>query len=277
MGWRSWAVVAGLLMVPVALAGCGGSAGDGSGGSGSPAGGAEGVAVWHRSFSSTEVTRDGRARPLLSGTQVRVAFEAGRVRASAGCNDLAADVRLDGDRLVVSGLGGTDKYCSRAGLQEQDSWLSGFLTSGPQWELTGDVLVLTAGPDRIRLTDQRVTAPARALRGTRWQVDTLIEDQVARSVSTPAYLLVDDQGAVHGSTGCRSFSGRATGAEPGAGSATITFSGVSLGDGSCSGEPAELDVVMRAALSGSVTVRIVSDRMTMSLTDGRAVVLAPVP
>ena len=79
-----------------------------------------------RAFASVRV--DGRQ--LVNGTQVRLGFADDEVRANAGCNHLFGTIALDGDTLTASNIGGTEMGCPD-GLNDQDVWLSEFLSAGP--------------------------------------------------------------------------------------------------------------------------------------------------
>ena len=90
-----------------------------------------------RSFLSTSV--DGHR--LVDGSTVRLDLHDGRLAARAGCNTLLGPVAWTDGTLVASDLASTMMACDPA-LMEQDTWLAGFLTGSPAYELTGSVLVL---------------------------------------------------------------------------------------------------------------------------------------
>ncbi len=106
-----------------------------------------------RAFASVRV--DGRQ--LVNGTQVRINFADDEVRANAGCNHLFGTMALSGDTLTASNVGGTEMGCPD-GLNDQDVWLSEFLSAGPAVVLDGDTLTLTKDGVVIELVEQDVPA-----------------------------------------------------------------------------------------------------------------------
>lgn len=187
--------------------------GDGSGGSGS---------LWGRTFLSTRVTEDGKDRPLVPGTRLLLTFQDGQLRAHAGCNHMTGPASLDGGRLRVDALTSTLMSCGDV-LDEQDRWLARFLGANPTWRLDGDDLILSTDDTEIRFTDRRIADPDRSLRGTRWVVDSIIDNQSVTSVpaGVEAYLTLRDGDRVEGFTGCNTFGGTAVER-----SGQITFSNI---------------------------------------------------
>jgi heat shock protein HslJ len=221
--------------------------------------------LWERTFLSTTVTENGQERPLVPGTRLRLTFHDGDVRAYAGCNHLTGRASVDGERLVVDRFATTRMACD-APLEEQDAWLAGFLSAGPTWRLDGDDLVLSTGDTEIRLVDRTTADPDRPLRGTRWVVDSIIDDQSATSVpaGAEAYLTLDDNDRVEGFTGCNNFGGQA--AERGG---RITFSEIFSTKMACDGDPGRLESAVLAVLDGEVSAQVEADRLTLTRPDGR--------
>lgn len=134
-----------------------------------------------RTFLSIDVTVNGIQQPLVPGTRISLTFRDGTVHASAGCNSLSGGYRLDGGRLVVDSLGGTEMGCD-PDRHAQDERLAAWLTSRPQVRLNGSDLVLDGGGAVIRLVDREVADPDRPLAGTRWVLTTIIQGDAAMSV-----------------------------------------------------------------------------------------------
>ena len=104
-------------------------------------------------FDSVNVTEGGEPRPLVSGTRIELTFEERKngdvARWVAGCNIQGAAVDIEGDRLFLGEISGTDQGC-RDALHEQDSWLRDFFVANPLWDFqrrarARDRLVLTSG------------------------------------------------------------------------------------------------------------------------------------
>ena len=132
-----------------------------SGGGGGPAGGdgQGGPQLDGRTFLSTEVTENGAPRQLVDGTRIRLRFEAGRLNADAGCNQLSGEYTVDGTALVVGQLAMTEMACMPSARAEQDTWFAELLGSRPTVTLSGDTLVLTGGSSEVTLLDRAGRRP----------------------------------------------------------------------------------------------------------------------
>jgi heat shock protein HslJ len=250
----------------MALAGCG-SAAEGSGTAGpGPTGG---VTPQGRTFLSTAVTEHGKPRPLVGSGRIELVFDGDQLRAHASCNYLSGTVLLAGGRLDVTDLASTEMGCD-PDRHAQDEWLTAFLSARPTWRLDGATLVLRAADTEIRLTDRRIVQPDRALLGTRWVVDTVLDGKTAGSVprSTEAHLVFRDGDRVEGSTGCNTFSGTATRQGD-----TVRFSRIAVTRIGCSGDVGRLEAAVLAVLDGPATLRIEADRLTLTRPDGRGLQL----
>lgn len=93
--------------------------------------------------------------PLVDETVVRIGFLDDQVSVDAGCNHMTGTASIEGDRLVVSDLMGTEIGCEQD-RADQDVWISGFLTDGPTASLDGDTLTLTDGDVTMALAGQVV-------------------------------------------------------------------------------------------------------------------------
>ncbi|UQU63441.1 META domain-containing protein [Couchioplanes caeruleus] len=244
----------------MAIAGCG---------SGSAA---EGTAVLDGRTFVTMGDEQEQDLPLVAGTRVRLTFRNGEVAAEAGCNHLAGSVAADGDRLVVSEVGGTAMGCS-PGLADQDTRVARFLQGRPRWALNGDSLLLSTDTARLRLTDVRSAEPDRPLTGVRWALDTLMENGTAGSVpaGAQAYLVID-AGRVTGSTGCTGFEGPASIA-----AGSVTFPGLSTRKIHCSKTLEGWDSGVLALLRGRLSVHTTGNRLTLTAADGRGMQFAALP
>lgn len=221
-----------------------------------------------RTFVSTEVTENAAPRPLVGGTPITLWFRPDRaVGATAGCNHLSGEGRLDDGRLVVTDLGGTLMGCDSA-RSEQDRWLGEFLGGKPTFSLTGDNLVLSRDNVQITFIDQRVADPAKPVIGTKWLVDTTINGEVAGSVPRqpegrdPAQLTINADGSFGGSDGCNSFGGRAV-----VNGDRITFSDRTSTLVGCEGPGEGTRSTIERVLRGTVTYKIVGSFLTLTAVD----------
>jgi heat shock protein HslJ len=239
----------------MSIAGCGQS------GAAAPPPSAAGI--WGRTFVSAPASVSEKSRRLVDGTRLRLGFESGTVTAEAGCNHRTGRVAVDGDRLVVSDVGGTMMACSTE-LMDQDAWLTAFLQERPRWRLDGDTLVLSAGTTLLRLIDIRSAEPDRPLVGPRWSVQSLIDGETAASVPAGADArLTFGDGRVTGSTGCTDFDGAAS-----VGDGSITFSRLTTRARACPPKLEALDRTILDLLHGRLSYAVTGDRLTLTRADG---------
>ncbi|MEU4216880.1 META domain-containing protein [Actinoplanes sp. NPDC026623] len=228
--------------------------------------------IWGRTFVSAPAAAGEESRRLAAGTRLRLGFEPGGVTAEAGCNHLTGTAAVDGDRLVVSDVGGTMMACSPE-LMDQDAWLTAFLQERPRWQLDGDLLVLSTATTRLRLIDIRAAEPDRPLAGPRWSVQSLIDGEAAASVpaGAEAHLTFRD-GRVTGSAGCTEIAGPAA-----VGDDSITFSRLTTRARTCAPEFEALDRTVLGLLRGELSYRVTGDRLTLTRADGGGLDLRATP
>lgn len=89
----------------------------------------------------TVLAIDGRAP--VAPVRARLTFDASRLSASAGCNGLGGDYRVEGDRLIVGPVVSTQMYCE--GVMEQERSLSALFAGAPQVSREGNRLRLASG------------------------------------------------------------------------------------------------------------------------------------
>lgn len=240
------------------------------GGGGSPV--AEDQPLIGRTFLSETVTRDGVPVDPVAGTRIRLTFpEPDQLSVSAGCNTLLAEVRVEPDRLHISGVGGTEMGCDPQ-LHDQDEWLADFLEGSPTWQLDADTLTLRGGSTMIVLRDREVADPDRSLAGTRWLIDTIISGETASSLPAgaegSAWLVIEAQ-TFRASSGCRDIEGRVTVDQQ-----RISFHDVVQTDQACPADLVEADGVVTAVLSAEVAYAIEAGRLRLDHPDGLGLGLA---
>lgn len=214
-----------------------------------------------RTFLSTAVTEDGRARDLVPGSRVSITFDDGRLSASAGCNTMTGGYRVVDQTLVVDALGMTEMGCP-GDLAEQDEWLSGLLGSEPAAVLDGDTLTVTSASTTLTLQDRAVADPDRPLVGTEWRVDSLISGDAVSSTpgAAEATMTFQDDGRVLVNAGCNRGSGSYT-----LDGSTLTIGPVALTRMYCSDERGELEEAFLAVLdAGALEVDITAASLTLT-------------
>jgi heat shock protein HslJ len=180
---------------------------------------------------------------------------------------MGGPARLSGRRLVVGGLITTEMGCDPA-RQQQDAWLSQFLTSRPTWRLQGMRLTLENRSTRIVLDDRRVAEPDRPLQGTRWVVDTIVDGQSASSVpaGTEASIVFGGNDGFTGSTGCNQMGGSSVVHSP---AKTITFANVITTKIACDPDRSRLERAVLSVLNGDVAYRIQGGTLSLDHPSGR--------
>lgn len=263
-----------LVVVGLAAAGCGDDDGTAPGAAGGDAPTDE--IPWGTDLVSTLVSRDG-GDGLVPGTRIRLSFhDDQRVTASAGCNTISVDdAEVTDGRLRATAGAMTEMGCDAA-LHAQDEWLSGFLAADPSWSWDGTTLVLATADAEVTLVDEEVAEPDRALEGTVWVLDGLIDgtgpDSGVSSVpdGVEATLeIADGQLGVGGP--CNGMAG------------AVTVDGDRLVTGEVASTAMGCDPALEAvevrigAVLADATWEIDGDRLTLTGTDGRGLTFQAAP
>jgi len=74
---------------------------------------------------------------VLARSRAQLAFKAGKVRFTGGCNTASGSYSLSDGTLVVTELWWTQAFCEGNG-SDQDQVLSGFMVSSPHAEMVAD-------------------------------------------------------------------------------------------------------------------------------------------
>jgi heat shock protein HslJ len=77
----------------------------------------------------------------------------GHITVGAGCNSMGALYALDGNELVVSGVGGTNMACTDA-VMDLERLLTDLFADGTEVHLDGDQLVMRSGDRSVTFTDE---------------------------------------------------------------------------------------------------------------------------
>ena len=263
MRWRGLACVlgAGVLVAGLAACGSGGSAGSAvSGGTGSASASAQASPSVRaprseldgQSFVATEVTG---THTIAPNSTITLTFEGGSLSANAGCNTMAGRYTLIGGKLTAPQLASTLMACDDA-LMAQDTWLAGFLASGPTYTLAGDTLTLTNGTDTV------VLGPApggeQVLESTGWRVtdvQTITAQANTMTAVDPALSawMRFRQGEVAFNNSCNLGGGPVE-----IGDDTLTFGALRSTLIFCDGPSGQLEQTMTAVLQGTAGYSITS-------------------
>lgn len=248
-----------VVAVCTLAAGCGDETGDDG-----RAGGDDVSLLSGRTLVVTAVTDDGQPHDLVPGSQVRFTFDDKTMGITAGCNNLSGDYALDGDRLAVGPIGGTEMGCS-APLMDQDTWLAGLFERPVT--VGGDPLTFTIGTVVLELADREEVSPDRPLVGTRWRVDSLVSGDAVSSVpnGVEAWLEIAEDGTLTVNTGCNQGSGTVT-----VDDATLTFGPLATTRKLCkftNNGGQEVEQTMLEVLVGETTYQI--EEQSLSITRAR--------
>lgn len=220
-----------------------------------------------QTYQATEIEENGTTRKPAAGTTIELSFGAdGTLDATAGCNSISAEIETDGNRLALTGMAMTEKFCPAVGDQEQ--WLADFLTTGPAWHLDGDRLALDHDGTVLRLLDRRIADPDRPLTVTRWKLDIIEtgptgadDDAVTSAVPSvaDAFLTIAPDGTLTGSTGCNTMSAQVqiSGDHLIVGDVTTTRKG-------CPDEVATIERAVLATLQQTVGYRVNGAVLTLT-------------
>lgn len=249
-----------VLALPLALAGCGDGGGTGS--TGRPAPDLDGTA-----WIATKVTEDGKPRPLVTGSTLRVEFTDGNISINAGCNGMGGGYRVTGAGELSTGtLAGTLMACDQP-LMDQDRWLSETVFASPlAVTVDGDTLTLARGGLELVLTDRKVVSPDLALQGTEWQLDGIQDGDSVSSVLAGTHvptLRIGADGTVALHTGCNG--GRSTATVTGS---TVTFGPALTTKMACADQTGrDTEAAVLAVLDGAVTWSVTEGTLTLTKGD----------
>jgi heat shock protein HslJ len=194
-----------------------------------------------------------------------------RVRGNYGCNDFDARAQVDDDSVDLGRSTTTLMLCADKKQRDFEKTLARALADRNTVKAHGDDrLTLTrANGDTVRLVEQPAR-PDAELVGTRWAVDTLYSNGVARSLPKAARdrarLVLDKDGHVSARLGCNSGRAKATVKD-----GHITFGPLNSTRMGCVGEAADLEKAMRKVLDATASYRIRGESLTLTAADGTGV------
>jgi heat shock protein HslJ len=222
-----------------------------------------------QTFLATAVTEDGKPHALVPGTEMTVEFtDDGRLIAQAGCNMMQGQVDTSNGTLAVE-LETTAMGCDDA-RHEQDSFVAKVLGASPTWKLAGDRLTITSGSTTFDLAPRDAVQPDKALVGTTWALDTLVDGQVASSMAagSPEVTLVFDDKQVVAETHCNGVSAEYT-----IEGDTIEFTPGASTKMACEPEIMQGENAVSEVLRGEATYEITADKLTLTNSSGKGIQL----
>jgi len=223
-------------------------------------------AVLEGDFVSTEVT----GHELVEGTTITLNLTEDQIAYSAGCNQMGGGYVVEGTTLRLDGPGRSTLMGCEPDLQAQDEWLTGLLSDGVEFELSGSELTLTSGDVAIVLEAAPSTSGTAddqngedvSLAGTSWTLDSVIEGDASTNVPATiqeATLAVDDSFEASVSTGCNTGGASVT-----VQGSSVTFGPMRLTRMACEGDAAKVEAAMTKVLDGETTATLSGDELTLA-------------
>lgn len=137
--------------------------------------------------------------------RITLLLENGTAGGVAACNSYGGNYMADGGFIQFGLMSQTEMACAEPAMSAESIFMNGlsrvdtYLVAGDQLTLTGaDVTLVFATIPPIE------TAP---LYEQRWVLESLIQGEAVSSVRGDGFLLLTEDGALSGSTGCRDVSG----------------------------------------------------------------------
>ena len=199
---------------------------------------------------------DGEIR-VPSGAHVTIAFEGDRVSGQA-CNMYGGTYRLGEDgQLTLTAMGMTEMACQEP-LMSLEAAYHAALAMVSKAAVADDRLTLEG--DGVELVfDRQPPVADAALVGTFWNLETLIQGETASSVSGKAWLVLNPDGTLSGSTGCRDFSASYL-----LGGRRLTVERLINTDIACKPDVAAQDDLVLRVLSAGPAIEIDGEQLTLT-------------
>ncbi len=139
------------------------------------------------------------------GWRVTVIFDTDGVHGQA-CNHYGGSYDLHGNAIGFAEMSMTEMGCEEPMMRAESAYHQA-LAAVDTVERSGERLTMS-GPGVELVFTLLPTVPDAALQGTYWVLEAMILGQVASSVQGDAWLRLDADGTLAGSTGCRELVGR---------------------------------------------------------------------
>jgi heat shock protein HslJ len=218
------------------------------------------------SWELVEATTDGTPLRLPDEGRATLTIESARLGGTSFCNSYGGTYHRSGDGLVIDELAATEMGCSPELMAAESAYLDALAVAIDRVRVEADDLELT-GADTVLRFRRLPPVPVSALVGTRWVLESLVDGEVASSVTgEPAVLVLSDDGTIEASTGCRLFTGtwRTYGDQ-----IVVPESAM---EGECPADLAGQDAHVTAALGDGFRVEVAGDRLTLTGRDGQGLV-----
>ena len=155
-----------------------------------------------------EGTVDGRPLRLLDDHPVTAVVEGSAISGRSACNEYGGRLEVAGDGVRIGELGGTEMACAPEDVMALEQEYLAALGRVRSIGVVDGQLAMRG--DAVDLRFEPLPAPPTAeLVDTAWVLETVFVGDVASPADgEPATLELRSDGTFHGSTGCRTFTGR---------------------------------------------------------------------
>ena len=199
--------------------------------------------------------------PVPPGARATIAFADGQAGGTSFCNSYRGAYTLSGSALRLDDLYVTEMACVDEDVMAAETAYWRALDAVDAAAVEDGELLLTGEGAELRFR-QVTEAPPTELVGTRWVLETLVEQDMASStVGEPAVLVLAADGALSGSTGCRTLTGRWA-----RNGTTLVFPEVRA-TGDCPADVGTQDETVLAVLDGERSAEVDGDLLTITGRD----------
>ena len=200
---------------------------------------------------------------MVDGYPITMSINGTEVSGRAACNSYFGTLKVNGSAVSFGEMGQTAMGCEPEVMEAESVFMTvlGLVT---HFEYAEDGLVLSS-PEGDLVFHAVIPIPTAELVGTTWVLETLVEGEAASSVAGDrATLLLAANGALTGSTGCRTLTGR-----------WLESGGVIvvpelLAEGECPSELSKQDSLVVTVVGDEFRAEVDGDKLTLTSmgTDG---------
>lgn len=194
---------------------------------------------------------------LVPGARVSLRIDGSDAGGTAACNSYGGTLERDGDRVTIGALSMTEMACAEQTMALEAAYLAALATIDTATR-DADRLRLAGPGTELDFTPLQPTPDADPV-GTTWRLESIITGDAVASVFGEALLELAGDGAVAGSTGCRSFGGtyRLEADE-------LVIADLVVDQRACGPESAGQDGQVLGLLEGPLRVAVSGDRLTLT-------------
>lgn len=149
--------------------------------------------------------------PIVDGYRITMTIEEKAINGTAACNEYGGNVAIDGRSFDVLDGSSTETGCRRDVMDSETAYMEALLLADDV-SRDGDTLTLT-GKDVLLRFEIVPPVPTAELIDTRWELESLVHGRgngAVVSSAVPAWLVLDRDGTIRGTTGCRDLNGEWT-------------------------------------------------------------------